>query len=77
MINGISDQHVLSYNQKKKSDFEIGVLKVTLSKVWIDSGRSRFLSMTTGYSRCPRSIVLGKTGLCVQDGIYRSGGSRS
>ncbi len=42
MINGISDQHVLSYNPKKKSDFEIGVLKVTLSKVWIDSGRSRF-----------------------------------
>ena len=27
------------------------------------------MSMTTEYSRCPRSIVLGKTGLCVQDEI--------
>lgn len=27
------------------------------------------MSMTTGYSLCPRSIVLGKTGLCVQDEI--------
>lgn len=27
------------------------------------------MSMTTGYSLCPRSTVLGKTGLCVQDEI--------